>query len=130
MRFLKIKVAIALVVAVALSALAMTKPDHMEHYRVVKKEAIRVVDRQLARIPLLDGMTAPVSMAALNMLDGYLGRYLLVYDHTFYNVGIILLRNQRYMVTIGAAGYVWMLVDADDLEKYLDSQDILNVLGL
>lgn len=130
MRFLKIIVAIALVVAVALAALTMTKPDHMEHYRVVKKEAIRVVDRQLARIPLLDGMTAPFSMAALNMLDGYLGRYLLVYDHTFYNVGIILLRNQRYMVTIGAVGHVWMLVDADDLEKYLDSQDILNVLGL
>lgn len=117
MRLLKVLVAVALLVAVVLTALAVTKPDRIAHYQVVKNETARVVDRQLAKVPMLEGFTAPVTMAALNALDTYLARYLLVYDHTFYNVGILLLKDRRFMVTIGAAGHVWMLVKAEDLER-------------
>lgn len=130
MRFLRILLVLAFLVGGVMIALVMTKPDGKAHYDALKVEALKVMDRKVSRVPILEDYSAQISMGTLNLLDDYLKNFLFVYDHTFYNVGVVEYNGERYMISVGAAGRVWLLVDADNLEKVLKSQDFMKKIGI
>jgi len=129
MRFLRTLLILAVLVGGLMIALVMTKPDGKAHYDALKVEALKVVDRQVSQVPILEDYSAQISMGTLNLLDDYLKHFLFVYDHTFYNVGVVEYTGERYMISVGAAGRVWLLADADDMEKMLKSQDVMKKIG-
>ena len=129
MKKVKILIGIGVVVLAVLVALYMTKPDRTAHYETIKKEVALVVDREMNSNSLWKDYAALGIMRVLNVMDGFLGRLLIVYDHTFYNVGVVVYKDQLIPVSIGVAGHVWLTVGEEDLELLVKSPDVMNMIG-
>ena len=128
-RLLKVLLGIAVIVLIALAVLAATKPDRAAHYDALKHEMATVVDRELHSNPLWKDYATLGMMRVLNAMDDYMGQYFLVYDHTFYTVGVVVYKDYLLPVSVGAAGNVWMTVDEQDLEKVVRSPDVMKKIG-
>lgn len=117
------------VVLLGLAVLAATKPDRTAHYEAIKKEVLVVVDKQINNNALLKEYAAMGTLKALNALDEYMGRYLILRDHTFYTVGVIIYKDQLFPVSVGVLGHVWLTVDEKDLEQFVTSPDMMKQIG-
>ena len=124
----KILLILLCIVLLGMLVLAMTKPERSEHYDAVKITATKVIDRELHDNPLTAEFATIGMMTALNMLDDYLSKNLMVHDHTFYTVGVLRYQEMFFPVSIGVLGQVHMTVSEDDLKKVLKMPEIKEIL--
>ena len=115
----RILIALAVVLAIVMATLAMTKPDRKAHYEAVKGMALKVVDHELSSNPLTKEHAAVGLMIALNEIDEYLQRNLIVYEHTFYTNGILLYKDMFVPISIGIFGNVYLTIDEEKVKKYM-----------
>lgn len=120
----KIFLAIALAVVVVLVAAAMTTPDYKAHYAAVKGTALHVIDHEVNANPWTALFGPMVTMGALDVVDAYLKKNLLFYDHTFYTTGVLIYKDQFIPVSVGAFGHVHMLVSEDDIKNVVKLPDL------
>lgn len=124
----KILLIISLFVVVGMAVLAITKPDRPEHYNAVKIAATKVIDRELHANSLTAEYATIGTMSALNMLDDYLSKNLMVHDHTFYTVGMLRYQEMFFPVSVGVFGQVHLTVNEDDLKKALKMPEIKEMM--
>jgi len=124
----RILLIISLFVVVGMAVLAMTKPDRPQHYNVVKVAATKVIDHEMHANSLTAEYATIGTMSALNMLDDYLSKNLVVHDHTFYTVGMLRYQEMFFPISIGVFGQVHLTVSEDDLKKALKMPEIKDMM--
>ena len=123
----KILLSLVIVVALAMGAAVMTKPDYKAHYDLVKLTALKVIDHQVNSNPWAALFGPMVTMGALDIVDGYLKKNLLFYDHTFYTTGVLIYQDMFIPVSVGAFGHVHMLVSEDDIKNVVRLPDLQQI---
>lgn len=123
----KIFLSLVIVVALVMAAAVMTKPDYKAHYDIVKRTALKVIDHQVNSNPWAALFGPMVTMGALDIVDGYLKKNLLFYDHTFYTTGVLIYEDMFIPVSIGAFGHVHMLVSEDDIKNVVRLPDLQQI---
>ena len=121
----KILLILLCIVLLGMLVLAMTKPERSEHYDAVKITATKVIDRELHDNPLTAEFATIGMMTALNMLDDYLSKNLMVHDHT---VGVLRYQEMFFPISIGVFGQVHLTVSEDDLKKALKMPEIKEMM--
>ena len=123
----KILLSLVIVVALVMGAAVMTKPDYKAHYDLVKRTALKVIDHQVNSNPWAALFGPMVTMGALDIVDGYLKKNLLFYDHTFYTTGVLIYQDMFIPVSVGAFGHVHMLVSEDDIKNVVRLPDLRQI---
>lgn len=124
----KILLIILWLVLVGLVVLTMTKPDGAAHYDVVKKTTAKVLDRELHADPQTAELATLGTMSALNMVDDYLSKNLLVQDHTLYTVGVLKYHDMFFPISIGVLGQVHLTISEDDLKEALKMPEVKKMI--
>ena len=124
----KILLIILCVILVGLVVLTMTKPGRSEHYDAVKMMVAKVVDRELHANPLTAEYATIGTVSALEKVDDYLSKNLMVQDHTFYTVGMLRYQEMFFPVSIGMLGQVHLTVSENDLKKALKMPEIKEIM--
>ena len=120
----KILLALVIVVVLVMAAAVMTKPDRKAHYDIVKRTALKVIDHQVNANPWTALFGPMVTMGALDIIDDYMKKNLLFYDHTFYTTGVLIYEDMFIPVSVGAFGHVHMLVSEDDIKDVVKLPDL------
>ncbi len=123
----KILLSLVIVVALVMAAAVMTKPDYKAHYDLVKRTALKVIDHQVNSNPWAALFGPMVTMGALDIVDDYLKKNLLFYDHTFYTTGVLIYEDMFIPVSVGAFGHVHMLVSEDDIKDVVKLPDLQQI---
>jgi hypothetical protein len=110
--------------------LTMTKPERPAHYDVVKGLALKTVDHELTGNPVTAEYAALGTMTALNKIDEYLQRNLIIREHTFYNSGVLIYKDYFIPVSIGVMGKVYLTVSEDDMKRVIEKPEIKQLLDL
>ena len=126
----KILLGFAVVAIIVMITLATTKPDRPAHYYAVKGLALKTVDHELTSNPVTAEYAALGTMVALNMIDEYLQRNLIIREHTFYTSGVLVYKEWFIPVSIGVMGHVYLTVDEDDLKRVIEKPEIKQMLDL
>lgn len=113
----------AIVVVIVLATLAMTKPDRAAHYEAVKAMALKTVDHELSKNPQTAEYAAIGTAKALNMIDEYLQRNLLVYEHTFYSSGVLIYNDRFIPISVGVFNKVYLTVGEEDVKRVVEIPD-------
>ena len=106
----------------------MTKPDKTEHYEAIKGCMLKVVDHELGSNSLTAEYAAVGTMAALEMIDDYLTRNLLFFDHTFYNNCVLIYKDMFIPISYGVGGKVFLTVNDNDLKRVIEHPDIKKMM--
>lgn len=130
MKWWRILLGIVIVVVAGLAVLHMTKPDRKAHYDMVKGAILEVVSKELNENPALQPYATMGTMKALEVTDELLGRALIVHDHTYYNVGVIIYKDQLIPVSVGMLGRVRLTMNTDDLRSFIKGQKFMEIFGL
>ncbi len=130
MKWLKVLLALGIIVIAILATLHMTKPDRTVHYTALKTAVLEVVSKELNENPALQPYAAMGTMKALEATDDLLSRGLIIHEHTYYNLGLLIYEGQPIPVSVGILGQVHLTADQQDLEKLLKRPDILESIGL
>jgi len=117
------------IIAVMLT-LTMTKPERPAHYDAVKGLALKTVDHELIGNPVTAEYAALGTMTALNKIDEYLQRNLIIREHTFYNSGVLIYKDYFIPVSIGVMGKVYLTVSEDDMKRVIEKPEIKQLLDL
>ena len=126
----KLLIGVVLVMAVVMAWAAMSKPDKVDHYETVKKCLTTVVNKEVDRNPLLEHYGAMATVMALNAMDEFLKKNLLVYEQTFYSKGIIYYQDKFILISVGAFGNVFMTVGEEDLQRLAERPEVMEMLGI
>lgn len=110
--------------------LTMTKPERPAHYDAVKGLALKTVDHELTGNPVTAEYAALGTMKALNKIDEYLQRNLIIREHTFYNSGVLIYKDYFIPVSIGVMGKVYLTVSEDDMKRVIEKPEIKQLLDL
>ena len=110
--------------------LTMTKPERPAHYDAVKGLALKTVDHELTGNPVTSEYAALGTMTALNKIDEYLQRNLIIREHTFYNSGVLIYKDYFIPVSIGVMGKVYLTVSEDDMKRVIEKPEIKQLLDL
>lgn len=124
----KILLIILCVILVGLLVLTMTKPGRSEHYDAVKMMVAKVVDRELHANPLTAEYATIGTVSALEKVDDYLSKNLMVQDHTFYTVGMLRYQEMFFPITIGIFGQVHLTISEEDLKKALKMPEMKEMM--
>ena len=124
----KILLIILCVILVGLVVLTMTKPDRSDHYDAVKMVVAKVVDRELHANPLTAEYATIGMVSALEKVDDYLSKNLMVQDHTFYTVGMLRYQDMFLPISVGVFGQVHLTVSEDDLKEALKMPEIKEMM--
>ena len=124
----KILLIILCVILVGLLVLTMTKPGRSEHYDAVKMMVAKVVDRELHANPLTAEYATIGTVSALEKVDDYLSKNLMVQDHTFYTVGMLRYHEMFFPITIGIFGQVHLTISEEDLKKALKMPEMKEMM--
>lgn len=124
----KILLIILCVILVGLVVLTMTKPGRSEHYDAVKMMVAKVVDRELHANPLTAEYATIGTVSALEKVDDYLSKNLMVQDHTFYTVGMLRYQEMFFPITIGIFGQVHLTISEEDLKKALKMPEMKEMM--
>ncbi len=130
MRWWKVLLALGILIAVALTVLSVTKPDRSVHYNAVKTAILEVVSKELNENPALQPYAAMGTMKALEATDELLSKGLIIHEHTYYNLGLIIYEDKLIPVSVGVLGQVHLTMDQQDLQGLLKRPDILETIGL
>lgn len=121
----RILLGVAIIVVIVMAALAMTKPDRVSHYEAVKTMALKAVDHELSNNPETAEYAALGTVTALNMIDEYLKRNLLVYEHTFYNSGVLIYNDNFIPISVGVFNHVYLTFDEEDMKRVIKMPEII-----
>ena len=121
---LKIFITIVFFIAIALIALAITKPNKNAHYEVVRKAAVEVLNNKIAEANLPAEYASIGTMTATSIIDNYLQANLILREHTFYTLGFINYNECFFPVSIGFLGQVYLVVDENDINKFLEIPEL------
>jgi len=110
--------------------LTMTKPERPAHYDAVKGLALKTVDHELTGNPVTAEYAALGTMTALNKIDEYLQRNLIIREHTFYNSGVLIYKDYFIPVSIGVMGKAYLTVSEDDMKRVIEKPEIKQLLDL
>ena len=124
----KILLIILCIILVGLVVLTMTKPDRSDHYDAVKMVVAKVVDRELHANPLTAEYATIGMVSALEKVDDYLSKNLMVQDHTFYTVGMLKYQEMFLPISIGVFGQVHLTVGEDDLKEALKMPEMQEMM--
>jgi len=130
MKWWRILLIIAIVVTAGLAALNMTKPDKRAHYDLIKGTILEVVSKELNENPVLQPYAATGTMKALEATDELLGRALIIHDHTYYNIGLIIYNDNLIPVTVGVLGKVHLTMNESDLQGFLKRPEFMESFGV
>ncbi len=130
MKWWKILLAIGVLIVIALTILTMTKPDRTAHYDAVKKVVSEVVSKELNENPTLQPYATIGTMKALEAADELLTQGLILHDHTYYNLGVLIYEGQPIPVSIGILGQVHLTMSHQDLQGLLKRPDVQETMGL
>ena len=102
----KFLIFIGIIAAIAIALMATT-PDKQQHHDTIKEVLSRAVNAEL-RDNSIDGAVASIgSVFAMNAVDEFLNRSLLIRDHRFYNIGVIDYDGEFQMVSVGVFNHVY-----------------------
>ena len=102
----KFLIFIGIIVVIAIALMATT-PDKQQHHDTIKEVLSRAVNAEL-RDNNIDGAVASIgSVFAMNAVDEFLNRSLLIRDHRFYNIGVIDYDGEFQMVSVGVFNHVY-----------------------
>ena len=124
----KILLIILFVILVGLVVLTTTKPDRSDHYDAVKMMVAKVADRELHANPLTAEYATIGTVSALEKVDDYLSKNLMVQDHTFYTVGMLRYQEMFFPITIGIFGQVHLTISEEDLKKALKMPEMKEMM--
>ena len=96
----------------------------------MKGLALKTVDHELTSNPVTAEYAALGTMVALNMIDEYLQRNLIIREHTFYTSGVLVYKEWFIPVSIGVMGKVYLTVDEDDLKRVIEKPEVKQMLDL
>lgn len=122
--------AVCVAVLGCLALLSVTKPDREAHYAMVKQCMLEVVTEELEGNPVTAEYVSVGTMTALNLMDEYLPRYMVVNEHTFYNAGIIVYKERRLPVSIGVFGHIWLTAGKEKMKEMMHRPDVQQMLGV
>lgn len=108
--------------------LMMTCPDRTTHYEAVKRVASEVINAEMNESNVEETIASIGTVLAVNVVDAYLKSNLIVRDHTFYNVGVIIYKGDFRMVSVGVFNHVFTIdkETAREIIKYkLSLKDIM-----
>ena len=120
----RILLGVAIIVVIVMAALAMTKPDKVAHYEAVKAMALKAVDHELSNNPETAEYAALGTVAALNKIDEYLQRNLLVSEHTFYNSAVLIYNDKFIPISVGVFNQVYLTLDEEDIRRIVNMPEI------
>ncbi len=130
MKWWKVLTSVAILVIIVLIVLMTTKPERTAHYSAVKSAIAEVVSKELNENPALEQFAAIGTMKALEATDELLTRGLIIHDHTYYNIGLIIYNGQPIPVSIGFLGQIRLTASQQDLEELLKRPDVLEIIGI
>lgn len=119
MKWLRILLIIGVIVMAGLAVLNMTKPDRKAHYDEIKGAVLKVVSKELNENPVLQPYATMGTMKAMEATDELLSRALIIREHNFYNVGIIIYNDNLIPISIGFLGKIHLTINETDLENFL-----------
>jgi len=106
-----------MVFVVVLIAMALTKPDDIQHYTKVKAIARSELSRQLADSLKLEEYAAAVSVVVMGKVNTYVDSHLRVRDCVFFTLGIMNYQGMSVPATLGVFNHVLFIVDEDKVRK-------------
>ena len=116
----KFLIFIGIIAAIAIALMATT-PDKQQHHDTIKEVLSRVVNAEL-RDNNIDGAVASIgSVFAMNAVDEFLNRSLLIRDHRFYNIGVIDYNGEFQMVSVGVFNHVYTF-DEDQAREFIKTK--------
>lgn len=116
----KFLVFIGIIAAIAIALMATT-PDKQQHHDTIKEVLSRAVNAEL-RDNNIDGPVASIgSVFAMNAVDEFLNRSLLIRDHRFYNIGVIDYNGEFQMVSVGVFNHVYTF-DEDQAREFIKTK--------
>ena len=97
--------------AVIAGALIATCPDRNAHLEAIKSVVSEVANEEMDKQSniLTTGLASISTMLTINMADTYLKSNLIIRDHTFYNIGYIIYKDDFTMVSLGILNHVFTL---------------------
>lgn len=120
----RILIVVAIIAAVLMFALSMTKPDRAAHFDAIKQMALKTVDHELTSNPLTAEYATIGTMTALNMIDEYLQTNLIVQEHTFYTSGLLIYKDLFIPVSYGVMGEVHLVVSEADMKRIMERPEM------
>jgi len=130
MKWLRVLLIFGVIVIAGLVVLNMTKPDRKAHYDEIKGAILEVVSKELNENQLLQPYATMGTMKALETTDELLTRALIIHDHTYYNVGIIIYNDHLIPVSIGVLGKIHLTINQNDLEGFLKRPEFMEAFKL
>lgn len=116
----KFLVFIGIIAAIAIALMATT-PDKQQHHDTIKEVLSRAVNAEL-RDNNIEGPVASIgSVFAMNAVDEFLNRSLLIRDHRFYNIGVIDYNGEFQMVSVGVFNHVYTF-DEDQAREFIKTK--------
>ncbi len=116
MKWLRVFLIIGVIVVAVLAVLSMTKPDRKAHYDEIKGAVLKVVSKELNENQVLQPYAVMGTMKVLEATDELLQRGLIIHDHTYYNVGIIIYNDHLIPVSVGVLGKIHITFNEKDLD--------------
>ena len=116
----KFLIFIGIIAAIAIALMATT-PDKQQHHDTIKEVLSRAVNAEL-RDNNIEGPVASIgSVFAMNAVDEFLNRSLLIRDHRFYNIGVIDYNGEFQMVSVGMFNHVYSF-DEDQAREFIKTK--------
>ena len=103
------------VIAVSLMA---TCPDKKAHHEALKDVASKVINAEMLNSKIDESMASIGTMLAINVVDAYLSSNLILGDHTFYNIGIVIYKGEPQAVSVGVFNHVFT-IDEDTAKEII-----------
>ncbi len=128
MKWMRVLIIIGVIVGAGLATLNITKPDRKAHYDEIKGAVLEVVSREMNGNPVLQPFATMGTMKALEVTDKLLARGLIIRDHTFYNVGIIIYDDHLIPVSIGVMGQIHLTINQSDLEAFVKRPEFMEFI--
>ena len=116
----KFLIFIGIIAAIAIALMATT-PSKQQHHDTIKEVLSRAVNAEL-RDNNIEGPVASIgSVFAINAVDEFLNRSLLIRDHRFYNIGMIDYNGEFQMVSVGVFNHVYTF-DEDQARELIKTK--------
>ncbi len=125
MKWLRVLLIFGGIVIAGLAVLNMTKPDRKAHYDEIKGAILKVVSKEMNENPALQPYAILGTMKALETTDKLLTSALIIHDHAFYNVGIIIYNDHLIPVSVGVLGKIHLTISQNDLEGFLKRPEFM-----
>lgn len=126
----KILFTIIIVIALALIALALTKPDRSAHYDAVRAAAIEILNSKISEANLPTEYASIGTMTATNIVDNYLQKNLILREHTFYTMGFVSYDEWFIPVSIGVFNHVFLTVDEKNIDKFMQTPELKQLMDM